>query len=49
MAERVSSGGIDLVPERILQEGRVPPHAVDIEEQIIGAMLLEKEAICKAL
>jgi replicative DNA helicase len=49
LAERVSSGGIDLVPERILQEGRIPPHAVDIEEQIIGAMLLEKEAISKAL
>ena len=49
MAERVTTGGIDLVPERILQEGRVPPHAVDIEEQIVGAMLLEKEAISKAL
>ena len=38
-----------MVPERILQEGRITPHAVDIEEQIVGAMLLEKEAISKAL
>jgi len=49
MAERTYQGGIDLVPDRAQQEGRMPPHAVDIEEQIIGAMLLEKEAISKAI
>jgi len=48
MAEQ-SRGGIDLVPERQQSDGRIPPHAVDIEEQILGAMLLEKEAISKAI
>ena len=49
MAEAPYRGGIDLVTDRPAQEGRVPPQAVDIEEQILGAMLLEKEAISKAL
>ena len=30
-------------------EGRVPPQAVEIEMAVLGAMLLEKEAISKAL
>jgi replicative DNA helicase len=30
-------------------EGRVPPQAVDIEAQVIGAMLLEREAISKVI
>ncbi|MDE3056524.1 MAG: replicative DNA helicase [Bacteroidota bacterium] len=30
-------------------EGRVPPQAVDIEMSVLGAMLLEKEAISKTL
>src|SRR5512137_3000438 len=30
-------------------EGRVPPNAVDIEEEVLGAMLLEKEAISKVI
>jgi len=33
----------------ITTEGRVPPQAVDIEMAVLGAMLLEKEAIAKAL
>jgi len=33
----------------ISTEGRVPPQAVDIEMAVLGAMLLEKEAIGKAL
>jgi replicative DNA helicase len=49
MAELPRGGGIDLVPERQQLDGRIPPHAVDIEEQILGAMLLEKEAISKAI
>ena len=49
MAELSRGGGIDLVPERQQSDGRIPPHAVDIEEQILGAMLLEKEAISKAI
>ena len=49
MAEVPYRGGIDLVTDRPAQEGRVPPQAVDIEEQILGAMLLDKEAISKAL
>jgi replicative DNA helicase len=35
--------------ERTAPEGRVPPQAVDIEEQVLGAMLLEKEAIARAI
>jgi len=49
MAEGLQRRGIDLVPERTFAEGRVPPQAVDIEEQILGAMLLEKEAISKVI
>lgn len=30
-------------------EGRVPPQAVDIEAQVLGAMLVEREAISKVL
>jgi replicative DNA helicase len=30
-------------------EGRVPPQAVDIEGQVLGAMLLEREAIAKVI
>ena len=30
-------------------EGRVPPQAIDVEAAILGAMLLEKEAIAKVL
>jgi replicative DNA helicase len=30
-------------------EGRVPPQAVDVEAAVLGAMLLEKEAIAKVL
>ncbi|HTX19522.1 MAG TPA: replicative DNA helicase [Bacteroidota bacterium] len=33
----------------IQSEGRVPPQAVEIEMAVLGAMLLEKEAISKAL
>jgi replicative DNA helicase len=33
----------------VVVEGRVPPNAVDIEEQVLGAMLLEKEAISKVI
>jgi replicative DNA helicase len=32
-----------------LSEGRVPPQAVEIEMAVLGAMLLEKEAISKTL
>jgi replicative DNA helicase len=37
------------VSDRLPTEGRVPPQAVDIEEQVLGAMLLEKEAISRAV
>jgi len=49
MAETVIRRGIDLPVERLQSEGRVPPQAVEIEEQILGAMLLEKEAIAKVI
>ncbi|MEK6565500.1 MAG: DnaB-like helicase N-terminal domain-containing protein, partial [Bacteroidota bacterium] len=38
----------DLTIPSITTEGRVPPQAVDIEMAVLGAMLLEKEAIGKA-
>ncbi|HTY00186.1 MAG TPA: replicative DNA helicase [Bacteroidota bacterium] len=40
---------IDLALDVRATEGRVPPQAVEIEEQILGAMLLEKEAIPKVI
>jgi replicative DNA helicase len=49
MAEFTQRRGIDLALDRSDAAGRVPPQAVDIEEQIIGAMLLEKEAIPKVI
>jgi len=36
-------------PQSVSTEGRVPPQAVDVEESVIGAMLIEKEAIAKAI
>jgi replicative DNA helicase len=33
----------------IPSEGRVPPQAIEIEEAVLGAMLIEKEALAKAL
>ncbi len=36
-------------PNEGQSEGRVPPQAVEIEMAVLGAMLLEKEAISKAL
>ena len=35
--------------EKTGPEGRVPPQAVDLEAAVLGAMLLEKEAIAKAI
>ncbi len=40
---------IETSAERPTSEGRMPPQAVDIEEQVLGAMLLEKEAIGRAV
>jgi len=31
------------------QAGRVPPQAVDVEQSVLGAMLIEREAILKAI
>lgn len=45
--EAIVRRGIDLVVER--PEGRVPPQAVEIEAQVIGAMLLEREAIARVI
>jgi len=49
MAEMTSRRGIDLAAEAPSSEGRLPPQAVEIEEQILGAMLLEKEAIARVI
>jgi replicative DNA helicase len=35
--------------EKSASEGRVPPQAVELEAAVLGAMLLEKEAIAKAI
>ncbi len=35
--------------EKNAGEGRVPPQAVEVEQAVLGAMLLEKEAIAKAI
>lgn len=44
-----SRRGIDLALDVSAQEGRVPPQAVEIEAQVLGAMLLEREAIAKVI
>jgi replicative DNA helicase len=49
MAEITQRRGIDLAVDRPDAAGRIPPQAVEVEEQIIGAMLLEKEAIPKVI
>ncbi len=49
MAELIQRRGIDLALDRPDAAGRIPPQAVEVEEQIIGAMLLEKEAIPKVI
>jgi replicative DNA helicase len=48
MADSMTRRG-EMTGERTLPEGRIPPQAVDIEEQVIGAMLLEKEAVSRAV
>jgi replicative DNA helicase len=35
----------DPLKEVLLQHGRVPPQAVDLEEVVLGAMMLEKDAV----
>src|SRR5512138_1417619 len=47
MAEPTTRRGIDLAPDSLPAGGRIPPQALDVEEQILGAMLLEKEAIAR--
>lgn len=49
MPEALIRKGIELVLDRSSQEGRVPPQAVEIESQVLGAMLLEREAIAKVI
>jgi replicative DNA helicase len=49
MAELTSRRGIDLESDATPREGRIPPQAIDIEEQVLGAMLLDKEAIARVL
>ena len=49
MANGVQRRKLELAADAQGAEGRIPPQAVDIEEQILGAMLLEKEAISKVI
>ena len=51
MPEPIGKRGSDVGVERpvSVDEGRVPPQAVDVEAQVLGAMLLEREAIPKVI
>jgi replicative DNA helicase len=49
MAESIQRRTTDVAVHHGQLEGRIPPQAVDIEEQVLGAMLLEKEAISKVI
>ena len=48
MAETLTSRGLEVL-QASSSEGRVPPQAVEIEGQVLGAMLLEREAIAKVI
>jgi replicative DNA helicase len=48
MTETMSGTLID-VSQKTMPEGRVPPQAIDVEAQVLGAMLLEREAIAKVI
>ena len=41
--------GIETREPSSLTEGRVPPQAIEVEQAVLGAMLIEKEAVPKAL
>ncbi len=49
MPETLMRRGIEFATERGTQEGRIAPQAVDIEAQVLGSMLLEREAIAKVI
>lgn len=40
---------MELSTQHSVTEGRVPPQAVEVEEQVLGAMLLETEALSRAI
>ena len=48
MAERHRPPG-ETIPSSYSGEGRVPPQAVDIEKAVLGAMLIDREAVPKVL
>jgi|WetSurMetagenome_2_1015567.scaffolds.fasta_scaffold29680_3 replicative DNA helicase len=48
MAETNMRKSIELAVDRPA-EGRIPPQAVEIEAQVLGAMLLEREAIARVI
>ena len=48
MAEMLTSRGLDVL-QASSSEGRVPPQAIEIEAQVLGAMLLDREAIAKVI
>jgi replicative DNA helicase len=49
MAETPVRREFDAILDNKRVEGRLPPNALEIEEQVLGAMLLEKEAISRVL
>lgn len=34
-----------ITPQQLLELGKLPPHAVDLEEAVLGAVMLDKEAL----
>ncbi len=48
MAEGRTTRAMEIA-SRGIPEGRVPPQALEVEGQVIGAMLLEREAIAKVI
>jgi len=42
---KVFASKSNLLNEAVLEHGKVPPQAVDLEEAVLGAMMLEKDAV----
>ena len=49
MADHRTTKSIELASAPAVSGGRVPPQAVEIEEQVLGAMLLDREAIARVI
>ncbi|MCS7028371.1 MAG: replicative DNA helicase [Bacteroidia bacterium] len=48
MAEKKKGAGINaLVPDPLENSGKIPPHATELEQAVLGALMLEKDALLK--